>query len=75
MKQAYRDNPELKEVYATELGSFMLYDHRGENLTLNLVEKIFSEAWWKSYYIDGKGKFIAVDNRNGNSMEFTIKQF
>ena len=66
---------ELKEVYLTSLGAFMLYTQEGYKMPENHIQDIFNAPFWKSYYIDGKGRFLVVDNRNGKAMELKIKQF
>jgi len=65
----------LKEVYPMDLGGFMLYSQEGYRLPDKLVQDIFTSPWWKSYYIDGAGRFVVADTRNGKAMEFKIKQF
>jgi hypothetical protein len=65
----------LYEIYPMDLGSFMLYTQEGYWLSMKEVEKVFSEPQWKTYYIDGKGRFVVADNRTGKAMELKIKQF
>lgn len=69
------DKTNLTEVYPMDLGAFMLYDQSGYKMPMNHIQKIFNEPMWKSYYIDGKGRFVVVDNRCGGVMELKIKQF
>ena len=69
------DKTNFTEVYPMDLGSFMLYDQSGYRMPENHIQKIFNEPMWKSYYVDGKGCFVVVDNRNGEFMELGIKQF
>ena len=66
---------ELKEVYLTSLGAFMLYTQEGYKMPKNQIQDIFSAPCWKSYYIDGRGNFLVVDNRSRKAMELKIKQF
>lgn len=69
------DYSELKEVYPMDLGAFMLYTQEGYKMPKNHIQDIFNAPCWKSYYIDGKGRFLVVDNRNGKATELKIKQF
>ena len=69
------DKTNLTEVYPWDLGSYMLYYMSGYKMPMNHIQKIFNEPIWKSYYIDGNGRFIVVDHRNGEVMELKIKQF
>jgi hypothetical protein len=69
------DYSEFKEVYPMDLGSFMLYSQEGYRIPLNQAQEIFNNPHWKTYYIDGKGRFLVADNRTGKTMELKIKQF
>lgn len=65
----------LTEVYPLDLGSFKLYNAIEQELGMRDMQEIFNMPMWKSYYIDGKGRFAVVDNRNGKSQEYKIIQF
>lgn len=65
----------LKEVYPEELGRFHLF-HKvtGKELTHAEMQEIFNAPVWKSYYINGIGRFVFVDVRTGKSHEYKIVQ-
>ncbi len=68
------DKTGLTEVYPMELGRFMLYDRWGYRVPQSRVQAIFNMPMWKSYYIDGKGRFVIVDNLYGKIEELRIEQ-
>ena len=71
----YNPTKNMREVYPMDLGMFSLYDSKGEQLTEKAVQLIFNQPMWKSYFVDGKGGFVCVDNRTGKFTRLEIKQF
>lgn len=71
----YNPTKGMHEVYPMDLGSFVLYNEKGEQLPEKAVQLLFNQPMWKSYYVDGKGGFVCVDNRTGKFTRLEIKQF
>lgn len=64
----------MTEVYPEDLGAFYLTDSVGRKLENRDMQKIFNDVIWKSFFIDGAGRFACVDHRNGKGIELKITQ-